>query len=298
MIGTRVTPKMLLAGLALQLGVWVGLHLPVLLGAGPHLRMIELSFQSAASALAFAFALALNVEIAQEYVENSWLRWAWLALAANAGFSILREVIESPLLNLVWKGYSDGPLQGLQQHLAIVPANTCLVLGLLGMWWAYHQVGLGFVIRRRDYVEIAAILGLMLALLFSRQGLTQAESPYVIGRLLQHMGLVLLAAAAAASVVLHRMAVQMGGGKLAVALRCLTLYTLLRGTLVLVEAIFSLRMPEWRQTPGLLHFVDTLFWQAVPWIAALAAAYRADLTVHATKELERYRASKAAPVSA
>jgi hypothetical protein len=287
----------MLLGLTLQAGVWMGLHLPVLFGRGAHLSVIEASFQSAASILAFTLALALNVEIAGEYRQTPWLRWAWLFLGANAGLSILREVVESPLFNLVWDGYTDGPLQGLHQHLVIVPANSFLVLGLVGMWWAYRRVGLGFVNKGYDYAQIAGILFVLLALLFSRQGLTQADSPYLVGRVLQHVGLVLLATAAAASVVLHRMAVQMGGGKLALALQCLTLYTALRATLVLAEALLFLRMPEWRQTNGLLHFFDTLCWQTVPWLAALAAAYRAELTVHAQKELQRFLAAKAAPIA-
>jgi hypothetical protein len=59
-----------------------------------------------------------------------------------------------------------------------------------------------------------------------------------------------------------------------------------------------LQMPEWRQTNGLLHFLDTFCWQTVPWLAVLAGAYRADLTVHAQKELQRYLAGKAAPIAA
>ncbi len=279
MIATRATPRLMLLGLTLQAGVWMGLHLPVLFGREIHFNVIEGTFQSAASILAFALALALNVEIAGEYRQTPWLRWAWLFLGANAGLSMLREVVQN-------------------QHLVIVPANSFLVLGLLGMWWAYRQVGLGFVTKGYDYAQIAGIVCVLLALLFSRRGLTQAESPYLVGRVLQHVGLLLLATAAAASVVLHRMALQMGGGKLARALRCLTLYAALRATLVLAEALLFLHMPEWRQTNGLLHFLDTFCWQTVPWLAALAGAYRADLTVHAQKELQRYLAGKAAPIAA
>jgi len=136
------------------------------------------------------------------------------------------------------------------------------------------------------------ILVLTLALLFSREGMSQGASPYLASRLLQPLGLVLLSVAAAASVVLHGMAMQMGGGKLAVALRCLTLYTLMRATLVLLEALLSLTSWERRQTHDLIMFLDLLCWRTVPWILALAAAYRAELTVHASKELERQRAAR------
>ncbi|HKX32419.1 MAG TPA: hypothetical protein VJ302_32330, partial [Blastocatellia bacterium] len=145
---------------------------------------------------------------------------------------------------------------------------------------------------------IAVILMLTLALLLTRQGLSEGASPYLISRLLQPFGLVLLSMAAVASVVLRRMAVQMNGGKLAVVLRCLTFYTMLRVTLVLLEAGLSLSSPERRQTHDLVMSLDLLCWRMVPWILALAAAYRVELTVHANKELERQKNTIAMPLSA
>ncbi len=297
MLAKRITPKIVLLGLTLQVGIWLGAQLPILFGGAPPLSYMEDYVQRAASGLAFALALALNVEIATEYRHNFWLRLAWLALGANAGFSVLREMIASPLFSLVQQGYAGSPLQGLHHQIMIASANSFLVLGLLGMWWAYHQVGIGFRIKSRDYAAIAGIFLLTCALLYSRQGMSEAASPYFFSRLLQPLGLMLLSMAAAASVVLYRMAIQMNGGKLAIALRCLTFYTLLRGTLVLLEALLSIGLPGWRQSHGHLYFLDLLCWQAVAWLAALAAAYRADLTVHAHKELERQRAITALPIS-
>jgi hypothetical protein len=93
------------------------------------------------------------------------------------------------------------------------------------------------------------------------------------------------------------MAMQMGGGKLAVALRFLTLYTLLRGGLVLLQAGQRMTLLEGQQASGPYSVFMSLCWQAVPWIAALAAAYRAEMTVHAARELEQQRAARAALVS-
>jgi hypothetical protein len=41
-----------------------------------------------------------------------------------------------------------------------------------------------------------------------------------------------------------------------------------------------------------------LSWQVAPWIVTLAAVYRAEITVHAARELEQQRAAKAVLASA
>jgi hypothetical protein len=242
--------------------------------------------------LAYGLALWLNLEIAAEYRQTRWLRLAWLALAGNAGVSIVRMVVESSLFNLIWPGYTRDPLWGLLQHLAIVPANAFLLFGLLAMWWAYHEVGLGFALEKRDYAAIAGILGLLLTLMVFREGLSEARSPYAVSRWLQLSGLALLSFSAAASLATHRMAMQMGGGKLAVALRFLTLYTLLRGALVLLQAGQRMSLTEGQQVSDSYSVFMNLCWQAVPWIATLAAAYRVEMTVHAARELEQQRDAK------
>jgi hypothetical protein len=248
--------------------------------------------------LAYGLALWLNLEIAAEYRQTRWLRLAWLALAGNAGVSIVRMVVESSLFNLIWPGYTRDPLWGLLQHLAIVPANAFLLFGLLAMWWAYHEVGLGFALEKRDYAAIAGILGLLVALMVFREGLSEARSPYAVSRWLQLIGLALLSFSAAASLATHRVAMQMGGGKLAVALRFLTVYTLLRGALVLLQVNQRMSVMEGQQTSDSYSILMNLCWQAVPWIATLAATYRAEMTIHAARELEQQRAAKAVLASA
>lgn len=274
-------------------------RMPAQLGLTSRHWIMEGATRTIASCVAYALAIVLNLEIANEYRNARWLRVAWLALAVNAGVSILRMLVESSLINLAVERYTGSPLFGLLQHLAIVPANVFLLLGLIAMWWAYHQVGLGFTIKPLDYAIIAGILVLMCALLIFREGLSQAHSPFFAGRYLQQIGLVLLALSAASSLVLQRMAMQMGGGKLAIALRFLTLYTLVRGVLVLFQAwqrTLASEMPL-SSLPLFQLFLE-FSWQVVPWIATLAAAYRAELTVHAAQELAQQRASKAALASA
>jgi hypothetical protein len=294
MISARVTPKVILFGLSLHFGLWLAVHLPADFGLTRRHWIAEGAIKTLSSCVAYALALALNLEIAAEYRHARWLRIAWLALAANAGISIIRIIFESTLINLLWPGYTKGHLIGLLQHLAIVPANTFLLLGLVAMWWAYTQVRLGFTIKRRDYLAIGGLLLLIGGLMIFREGLSESRSPYLLSRYLQLIGLVLLTVSAASSLVLHRMAMQMGGGQLAVALRFLTLYTLLRGVLVLILVLQRLDFIDLNRFQYLLNLLG---WQAVPWIAALAAAYRVELTVHAAKKLEQQRAAKAALVS-
>ena len=158
MLAARLTPRTLTYALALHLGLllcfWVGFRF----GGVYELGLAHSATMTVFSTLAFGIAFVLNLEIAKEYRNAPWLYVAWLALAANAAISAVRMVVESNLLNLIWLGYKSGPLAGLLQHLAIVPANSLLLIGLLAMGWAYHEVGLGFTIKRRDYALIALIL--------------------------------------------------------------------------------------------------------------------------------------------
>jgi hypothetical protein len=298
MIAARITPKVVWFGLALNLCAWLACNLPWRAGLAPRHLVAEGAIKTGFLVMAYGMALALNLEIAAEHRQTRWLRLAWLALAGNAAVSVVRIVVESSLLNLVWPDYTRGSLWGLLQHLTIVPANAFMLFGLLAMWWAYNQVGLGFAIKKRDYTAIAAILGLLVGLMVFREGLSEARSPYAVSRWLQLIGLALLTFSAAASLATHRMAVEMGGGKLAVALRFLTLYTLLRGGLVLIQASLRMSLMEGQRPSGSYSVLMELCWQSVPWIAALAAAYRAEMTVHAARELEHQRAAKAILASA
>jgi hypothetical protein len=52
-----------------------------------------------------------------------------------------------------------------------------------------------------------------------------------------------------------------------------------------------------QQASGAYSVFMNLCWQAVPWVATLAAAYRAEMTIHAARELEQQRAARATLVS-
>jgi hypothetical protein len=71
----------------------------------------------------------------------------------------------------------------------------------------------------------------------------------------------------------------------------------LRAALVLLGALH----PERFISPAgniLRGYFFELGWQTLLWLPALAAAYRAELTLHAARELAQQRADRAALVSA
>lgn len=224
--------------------------------------------------LAYSIATILNFRISTEYKNNQLMRWAWIFLGLNTLVSSGRILVEMPLWNLVWEGYYNSFSQVFLHQGIILVANSFLLLGLSFIGIAFKQSGLGFGIGRRGYIEVLLILILTIALLAT------VSDSYPIG-------LIILSISAMSSVVVHKMALQMGGGRLAVALRLLTLYTLMRATFVLIEHSIGLNDLERRQNIDWLMAIDLVVWRFIPWVVALAAAYRASLLVHTHQELER-----------
>lgn len=288
MIAARISPRVVTLGMALQLALGTILTLLASFGWAAYSPWIDGAIKSSCAILAFAIAAALSVEVAAEYRHTFWLRAAWLALAASAGASILRYAVHSDLLNLVWENYKAGPLHGALHQITILAANSFLLLGVLAMWRAHQNAGLGFRIEGRDYVAMVGILALLFAILFKHEDLPAAQSPYFMIRHIEQISLVILSIVSAASLVLHRLAMQMGGGKLALALRWIMFYSLLRGLLV-----FLGMLPEFSRARTLGRFLVSTLWQMAPWLIALAVAYRAQVTVQAARELEQRRATNA-----
>lgn len=287
----RITPKLLLVALALGLSLWLCAYFINKAsgdGSWQHVKSgIKLTYVS----FLYLVAMFLNLMISTEYKNSRLLRFAWIALATNAGISIIRTGIESSLINKML----SIQMYGLIQHLAIVPANVCLLMGLIAMLVAFYRVGLDCKPERRDYLSILAIIVMGIGMIYFRQGLSEANSQYELGRYLQLSGLILLTLSGISSIILYRIAMKMGGGKLAVSLLFLTAYTLFRSALVL---IFAIRRLEY---PYIDIFTDTqplfeILWQIVPIFAALSATYRLELTAYATSKLERHRSIKAATV--
>lgn len=272
----RITSRLVLLGLALQLGLRLILWLPVGWGQFSRREMLLGAVRVVGSLCAYGLALVLCWRIADEYREAKWMRFAWLALACNAGLSLLRPFA---LMLTQWgqrMNFYYLPLEyGLVSRSILVPANFCLLLGVLGIWWAYREIGLGFRLNKGDFLAIVGLLGVMLALFSYSDLLIEAQEYYRITRVLQVIAQSQMVLIAAASLLLHRVAIQMGSGRMAIVLRWLTVYALWRLGLVLAVSLARYVFPH--KAP-LITGLAAFGWQAAPWLLALAVAYRAELT--------------------
>lgn len=124
--------------------------------------------------------------------------------------------------------------------------------------------------------------------------LTEAQAYYRSTRILQLIAQSQMFLIAAASLLLHRVSVQMGSGKLALVLRWMTVYALSRLGLVLLVSLARFFFPQ--QIPLITDLAE-FGWQAAPWLFALAVAHRAELTALAAERLANIRNERRALAS-
>jgi hypothetical protein len=237
--------------------------------------------------IAYGVAMVLCFQIAAEYRHSRWLRIAWLCLAVKSGIAVVRYALDDPMLNLIRPGYYESAWSGLARELPMMVAILFLVAGMLAMAYGFLQMGLGFRLERRDWVAIVALFAVIVAVMYFRQDLSAARwktMPLVLQA--QVATQILLAVAAALSILLYRLSLQMGGGQLAIAMRCLIAHIIVRALLVFVSMILL---------PGLFRIdrenVVTMFlYQGTPWLFTLAAVYRYQLAPNATRHVAAWRA--------
>jgi hypothetical protein len=262
----RITPRWLYLGMAASLAAVAIAHF---LFHSASAEWISLGSKETAYFLATAFCL----EIAAEYRRQPMLRLAWLLLAANGLISMARHVLEM--------GMSDQfPHMHLYRQIAITLALLFLLGGMLTMARAFLRTGLGFRIHRIDAVAVAMIFGIVSLILIFHDHLSEARVPMLATRDLQLFSQIVIAVAGATSVVLHRIILDMGGGKLAIAMRFLVGHILGRVVLVLTGQIlqpYVIVHPQW-------GFISRLCFDATSWIFALAACYRAQMFAAALRQ--------------
>jgi hypothetical protein len=285
-----ITPRVVWRLLALNLSLDLALFLPAQFGwvSRPAGALAGVGFLG--GLCAYGLALLVCLKIVEEYSDAGWLRWAWLGLTANAAILLFRPLAQGMLAEVFWPGFFDSPWRLLLRHALIVAGNTALLLSLLAMWWGYRRLRLGFHIRPRDYAAMAGLLALLAGLLGVRENLTEADSPFAVNRVLQLVGLAMLFIIAAAGIVLQRIAAQMNGGRLAVVLRWLTLYVLLRLGLVVLASLLRAAYPDALWASDVTRFA----WQAVAWVFTLTVAYQLRVTLVAAEQLERVRQRRVA----
>lgn len=283
----RFTTRTVWLGIALHLGGRTLLLLPVGLGnAAQHAFWLD-ALRVVGAFCAYGVALVVCWRIADEYREAKWMRLAWLALTLNAGLSLLRPFVRPlPAWGHPVELYNTPPEYALLMHCILVPANFCLLLGLLAIWWAYHQIGLGFRLGKRDILAVLGLLALMMAFLVFGDLLTEAQAYYRATTILQIVAQAQMFLIAAASLLLHRVSIQMGSGRQAIVLRWMTIYALWRLGMVLVVSLARHAFPNHS------HFIADVAqfgWQLAPWLFTLAVAHRAELTALAAERLAQIR---------
>lgn len=287
---TWITPRLVWRLLALNLALDLALFLPVQFGwmARPTGALAGVGLLG--GWCAYGLALLVCLKLVKEYGEVGWFHWAWLGLTANAAILLFRPLAQDTLAEVLWPDFHASPWRLLFRHALIVTGNLALGLSLLAMWWGYRRLRLGFHLRRRDFAAIAGLLILFTGLIGVRENLTEAASPFVINRVLQLVGLALLFIIAVAGIMLQRIAEQMNGGRLAVVLRWLTLYVLLRLCLVVLASLLRATYPEALWASDVSRFA----WQAVAWVFTLTVAYQMRVTLVAAEQLERVRQRRVA----
>jgi hypothetical protein len=276
------TPKFIYAAFALTLALllFVGVYPPVKQpDVGPRAWLMALR-----AVAGYAVAFVLCVAVAGEHRRDSWFRVAWMAFAVNAAASIVRHAADTPLWDLMWPGYSSGVAIAIIRQSAIVIGLGALLAGVIAIVWAFHRMGIGLSPRRWDIAAIAAVFAVLATIFYFREGLAEFHKASALARYLQQLGLILLAAGAACSILVYRLARQMSGGRLALTMLAIVIYTVLRCVLVCVSLV-----------PPIDRFVfpfNLPLELSVPWLFALAAAYRSGIAFHGAAQIP-----KSSPVS-
>lgn len=288
---TGITRKQIFLAMTAHLALRLSLVLLEQFHVISPMPILSEALSVAGRTLACVLALLLTLAIAKEHEDTFWLHIAWQSLSAHLVIALLRIYSQTPLLGLLLPEYSSSELPGLHDQILLVFSNLSLLGCVLPMCWVYHRVGLGLTVERRDYVWFAVMASVLLGLSFVKEHLSLAGSIYPAARYLQQFNFIPLMGFAVISLLLHHQAQLMGGGRLALALRTLTVYAVFRCLIVLVTAVqrgywqnsdftFSLAVQGFLQLSG----------NAIPWLVTLAAVYRAEMTVIAARKLNEQRA--------
>lgn len=254
-------------------------------------KIISGTIITVAALIAYALAFWLCLVIAAEHRHARRMQIAWWLLAANAGLSVIRSVVESPWVSSL---LPDWPVRGLLIRIVIFPANTFLLAGSIAMWLALRSVGLPARLKPIDWFLIGLVILLSVMQVIFRGGFSEADSPYLLARYAQPFGIPIFAGYSVLGVVLYRMAVEMGGGRLSLAIRCLVFYMLLRAINLVVNNGYEVLNERYDLSAfgGFAGSFNEIIWQIVRWLPALAAAYRLQMSTQASHKLQRLRQSQ------
>ena len=285
-IGARITPATLWAGLSAAACGGAICRVLQLAQPGSGLTRVWEGSYAPSNLLAHAIAVLLCLRIAADHSTHSTMRIAWLLIAAGSVAAILRHGFEWLAFLAGWDQTMLTTLVSLRQ-IPIVLSLMLLIAGLVAMWSSFAAIGLGLRFRRSDAIVLVLVVAFVPSIFSLRENLNDAGSAYLLIRRLQSASPLLLAAPALVGLVLHRISQEMGGGQLAIALRCLVASLLLRLAAMLVTV-----SPELHGISGLAVPATAAGW-AAQWLFALGVAYRWRLTVAASALADRYETNPA-----
>ena len=228
--------------------------------------------------VAYAVSLVLCLNIAADHRSSPAMRNAWFLFAGSSALSILRHLTQAAV--------ASGLFPGLGREASYIPVQVPMALalillfaGLLSMWGAFSALRLGFHPKR---IDIAAVMLMLLMLppilIRNAERLPAFVSGWAVA--LPFAGALFLPACGGIAVLLHRTAIQMRGGRTALALRVLIWYPGLR-----LAAMLASVDPFLRAIPA-LSVVAYAVYQTAPLVFTLALAYRWQITVKASAALE------------
>jgi hypothetical protein len=226
----------------------------------------SIAVRAAVEELGAVLAVAFCLKVAREHPPKSALQTAWLLLAGFALVSILRHLLDTPL-------FGNLPYLHAYRHLSILVSLLFLLAGMSAMARAFWKTGLGFSITRLDAVAVAAIFAILTIILVMHEHLSEGHFPLSASRYLQLASQVVIAAAAAVSVVLHRFSMEMGGVKLAITMRMISAHITIRVLLVLSTVMFG----DFIAAHPVVNLASQLCFDTAVWIFAIGACYRAQM---------------------
>ena len=230
--------------------------------------------------LAYAIAAMFCCRIVADYPSRSPMRTAWSLLLASSLVAILRNgyeywvVLAGPVANMVpvWR------------HIPLLLSLLLLMAALLVMWRSLAALGFGLRFRLIDVALMGMILCLAIWIWSLRSGLADASSPLAAVRVLQLLSPPLIAGSALLAVVLLRVSEEMDGGSLAVSLRYLVAFLVIRIALLALAVTPGTRIsPAW-------SVVGSAVSSSYTWLFVLGVGHRWNVTASAKDLQQRYQA--------
>lgn len=211
------------------------------------------------------------------------MRFAWIAMAMNAGVSAIRHFCDNSVWETLFPGYTAGWVQPVLREVLAAMALLFLAAGIWTMAVGLLRMRLGFSLKRKDLAAIAGVFAILLLVLYFRNDLSEARPIHPIASRLQLFSQMLFTIVGAGAIVLFRLGKQMGGGRLAEAMGWLIAHIVVRALLVLLGAIQA-----HLAVPSFIGSVELLAFQSTPWMFAIAAACRYQLKFDASREAARW----------